>query len=325
MREIRDNAYIFSAARNGKSAVLISRTDASDSFAGENIFSLLGIQIEDERFFYEILDRGGREHVVLLGKRNGVPRAILFAKDLSYSTALCLALELDVPIQNAVSVLTSAVFGNVILSSSLSKMCECNVSDSELTADYLYISGMLAELSEMSLLWVSEAPVAICSSAKAAAELVGVKIQYEIVYEDEGACDRESGEVFSVGACMVSFLAFAMAARRYSLDRRLLLRVLRTPYRTHLNFSFSASEADMSFVREMAMHGDLAYLSLCRCDNEKMTEYELIPHYSDRALAGVKENRFRFDLSRELVISRSKIYDQKGDSEYGEIQTGKNK
>ncbi len=304
MREIKDNAYMFSLSRENYARIIISRTDRGDICTGDNVFNVLGISQNDEEYFNDMLERLSSAHIALLGKRGGIKRAVLFFRSFSFSSHICLAVELELPVRDASSLLCSGAMGDILVSKSLRKFDDGeSLMSLERQSAYLYISKIMGELSIVLGIHLSsnaDSPSDICLCAESAADFVGVRLDKDIVYDNGAKVDHLYGNIFSGGFCFAALLVIAMAAREYSKDRRFYLKAVRKFGNTLIYINFSGVEHNDTWAEQLEIHANIFNVSFCRCSDR--SEYELIPYYSDVAVVGVKEDAYEFLLKRRFTV-----------------------
>ncbi len=292
MREIKDNAYVFSISPINFGDVIISRTEYGDIYSGKNIFSLLGISSEDESCFCKMLGTLSDSHIALSGKRNGLPRAILFVRAFSYATGMCLAFELDLPVSETASIFDFGAVGEIPVSNSLKALGE---DGCKMTCDsYSYLCNLLRELrlfdSIRNLRYMNDAH-SVRDAARAVALVVGSRLECEISYKDDGSYRDISDMVFSARFCLATLVIFAMAARSYAIDRTLRFKIICTSEGMYFELGFLScgEKSDGVWADELMMRALNKGLSFCELDAGGDVAYELIPYCKDEALMGVKD------------------------------------
>lgn len=293
MRLLRDDAYIFSVAREGYGRIVACRAKDSHDVIGKSIYKHLGMPQSEIEFFQSELNAYGKTSIAVMGKE----KAVLFFKYFAYDTSLCLAVSLDLPIESVSVIMRGHFFEDFAVSEGLKATASderCfSASEDMQTHDYLAeVIGQIEALSCLKLQRKAEQVGTLRDSMILAAEFVGVRVECEAVAADGDELYSECPEIFDGRFCAACFLTLAMIARAHSRDRRLSCEIVGGFDYLRLNFQFEAFvdgwESGIELLLRSAheKHGmDFGY----SC-HEGLVTVTFSPFYADVGFVGVKQD-----------------------------------
>ena len=290
MREIKDNAYIVSFAREDVGRIMIDRTDRR-CLCGQNAFDVLGISGAELDFLNYELDCKEERCLALVG-RTDRDRAVLLFPSMSYSTAICLAVELSMPIDHVAAVLTSGAFESIVVSDGFRKHITGQESVADIDGTYRYMHDVLSFVSDtcfMKNAATAENPYRVIEMARSVAYFVGVDVECDVLPCEISYDYAEVGTVFAGSFLAASLLIVSMMARRYSTRRSFDLLIERRRDNISATFSFESDGVDDAVLAKLlrAAAASNVYMG---CDaREGVYSFELFPHYEDVGLIGLKE------------------------------------
>ena len=293
MRLVRDDAYVFSIAREGYGRIAACRAKNSSDAVGKELYKHLGMSPSEIEFLQGGLAACGKTSIAAICSRG----AVLFFKHFAYDTSLCLAVVLDAPAESVSVVMRGFLFEDFVISEGLRSAApherRFSVSEHGKTYEYLIeIIGQLGPLASLKLQRGMEKVGTLREALLSAAEFVGVGAECQICAAEGEELYFESPEIFDGRFCAACFLTLAMIARAHSSRRRFHAEIIGGFEYLRLNFCFDAFDD--------GWRGGLELLSRIALEKQGMDfgfeEHEgrvtvtLSPFYADIGFLGVKQN-----------------------------------
>lgn len=293
MRLLKDDAYIFSVAREGYGRIVACRAKDSSDVIGKSIYKHLGMPPSEIEFFQSELNAYGKTSIAVMGQE----KAVLFFKYFAYDTSLCLAVSLDLPIESVSVIMRGHFFEDFVVSESLkvAAPAERRFSVDEDKQIYDYLAGVIGQIEALSCLKLqrnAEHIGTLRASMISVAEFVGVEVECEAAAADGDELYFVRPEIFDGRFCAACFLTLAMIARVHSRDRRLSCEIVGGFEYLRLNFQFEAFDDGWRSGVELLLriahekHGmDFGYEF-----HEGLVTVTFSPFYADVGFVGVKQD-----------------------------------
>ena len=293
MRLLKDDAYIFSIAREGYGRIVACRAKDSLEAIGKNIYKHLGMPPSEIEFFQRELNAYGKTSIATIGE----DKAVLFFKYFAYDTSLCLTVALDLPIDSVSVIMRGHFFEDIVISEGLKAAApvERRFSVGEDKRTYEYLVGIIGQIEALSCLKLqrsAESVGTLHAALLSATEFVGVKAECVVGIADGDELYLNRSEIFDGRFCAACFLTLAMIARADSRDRRLSCDIVGGFEYLRLTFRFEAFddgwENGIELLARIAheKHGmEFAY----EC-HEGLVAVTFSPFYADVGFVGVKQD-----------------------------------
>ena len=293
MRLLKDDAYIFSVARDGYGRIVACRAKDSSDVIGKSIYKHLGMSPSEIEFLQSELNAFGKMNIAVMGQN----KAVFFFKYFAYDTSLCLAVSFDLPVESVSVIMRGFFFENFAVSEELRSAAPLerrfSVSEDKETYDYLTeVIGQIDALSCLKLQRNAEHVGTLRASMISAAEFVEVLADCEVDTAGEDEFYYKRPEIFDGRFCAACFLTLAMIARAHSRDRRLSCKIVGGFEYLRLNFQFDAFDdgwkSGLELLSRIAheKHGmDFAYEVY-----EGLATVTFSPFYADVGFVGVKQD-----------------------------------
>ena len=298
MRELIDDLYLFSRSAESFGEVIAERMHNSADTAGKNLFDILGIDSAEIQFLNLTDVYGNRSLCAVVGNRDREDRIVLIDLVTSFELPLGLAMEISRPCAGLGAVLDGR---SVRISPSAQKLIDeyallnpDPAIDMSVSASVVSLLEFAQAENESSGAWslFSE----IFSSI---AELVCLPIECAVTCDSTG--DREEEILLHWNACKFTVLAMAMAARRYSPERRLCALISFRYDFVSMSLAYECGDvawSGESLFAKLIEDGDTV-CEICTQDGRKFCS--MAPCYFDEGLIGVKE---RMSFSQMLEFWR---------------------
>lgn len=293
MRLLRDDAYIFSVAREGYGRIVACRAKDSSDVIGKSIFKHLGMSHSEVEFFQSELNAYGKTSIAAMGQ----DKAVLFFKYFAYDTSLCLAVSLDLPIESVSVIMRGFFFEGFTVSDGLRSVASSerrfSASEDKQTHEYLIeIIGQIGALASLKLQRNAENVGTLRVALLSAAEFVGVGADCDVSVAEGEELYFESPEIFDGRFCAACFLTLAMIARAHSRDRYLCGEIVGGFEYLRLNLQFNAFDDEwrggLDLISRIALekHGmDFRFEY-----HEGLVTVIFSPFYADVGFVGVKQD-----------------------------------
>lgn len=296
MRLLKDDAYVFSVAKESFGRIVVCRAKDSSEAIGKNLYKHLGIPPSEVEFFQKGLIAYGKSSLAVICQTDGV-RAVLFFKHFAYDASLCLAVALDQPVESISVIMRGNFFKNFLISDGLrfaapSERC-FSVHEDKQTYQYLAETiGQIEALSCLKLQRNAESVGTLRTALLSAAEFVEVRIECDVGVAEGEELYFERSDIFDGRFCTACFLTLAMLARAHSSDRCLHGEIVGGFEYLRLNFHFEAFDdgwrSGLELLSRIAHenHG-MDFGFECR---EGLVTVTFSPFYADVSFLGVKQD-----------------------------------
>lgn len=293
LRLLRDDAYIFSVARDDYGRIVACRASNSLDVIGKSIYKHLGIVALEREFVLNGLSACGKTSVAALGK----DKAVLFFRYFAHDTSLCLSVALDLPIEAVSVIMRGHFFEGFTVSEGLrtAAPAERRFSASEDKWVYEYLAatvGQIEALSGLKLQRTAEKIGMLRELIISASDFIGVGIECDIGFGNEDELYMERPEIFDGYFCSACFFTLAMIARAYSRDRKLCCEI--SGGFEYLRLTFSFSPFDDGWRSGVELLARIAHekqgMEFSYEFNEGLVEVDFSPFYADIGFVGVKQD-----------------------------------
>ena len=286
MREIIDNLYLFSLSADSYGEVIALRTRGNADTEGEDVFKLLGIGAGELQFLNQTDRHDYNSPCLVMGRRGGEDHCVLIDIFTSLELPMGLAMEIPRPCRAIGATYNGK---NWRVSPLAQKLIDKYVSaDCDPQTD-MSVSRSVASLFDLAQAASSDGDISVRLSNMLSfvAELVCLPIECSVIGED--LCEEGESILLHANACLFITVAMAMAARKYSPDRKLYALI--SMQFEFISISLAYECVDVAWrgerlLRSMIEEGDMI-CELCMRDGKMICS--MAPCYADEGLAGVKE------------------------------------
>ena len=292
LREIRNNAYLFSDARKNCGEIMVSRAGDGES-EGKNIFDYLKLDRGEREFLCLSRRNDPNIPVILLGHRKGEARAVLLLGLSVFESSASVAFEMLGKPEDVLYTLLRFDDDGIAVSPSARSAGMSGI-------DRLGSACMADELSLNEAIAFSKL-VTGCSCTAfdffnitvAAAELVGVGLELDSLSFSN--IRTPLGYVSACGFFSAAVLILAMIARKYSKYRVLNVTVSENAFIGNIKLSFDIYEMPNESVQFhlASVANSLGIPISVSVENGRFC-CEFAPYRPDEGIFGVKDYRPEF-------------------------------
>jgi hypothetical protein len=122
--------------------------------------------------------------------------------------------------------------------------------------------------------------------AISAAEFIGISLDVNAFCIGEPTAN--TGKVFAGGFCACSIIMMTMLARKYSSKRELSMVLTENGAGMRLDFSFVGDDVPEQVVCDVLSAASSNNVAMSYQNHEGVCRFELLPHYEDVGLVGLK-------------------------------------
>jgi hypothetical protein len=286
LREIVDELYLFSLAPESLGKIIAQRTRTSESAEGENIFVRLGID-KDELAFLNQDDFYGRKIPrTVVCQRGGESHLVLIDMLSSREIPVGLAMEIPRPCHSLGATYSGR---EQMISPSAQKLIDKYGSTGYDPETEISVARSISAFFDLAQAADSDGTVSdkLSNMLRAVAELVCLPIECSVMRED--FCFDSGSVLLHSNACLFTAVAMAMAARRYSNERKLYALISQREDFVSISLAYEGGEDEWrgeKLLRDILGDADM----ICEIGTRETRKVcSMAPCYADEGLAGVKE------------------------------------
>jgi hypothetical protein len=257
---------------------------------GGNVFDVLGIDGEELEFWLDALERGDASPVALIGHTDGESKVVIFMSGLCRFTSMCLCIELDASASAAASVICRGTVEGIVASGGVCDLAQGKCNAEGLREAYGYIVRVLDGVGELCMMKTSRNSVNIHEIRRLAtsvADFIGISLDANnAICVGEPTID--GGTVFAGGFCACSIIMMTMLARKYSSERELSMVLTEDSAGVRLDFSFVGDDVPEQVICDVLSAARSNNVAMSYQNHDGVCRFELIPHYEDVGLVGLK-------------------------------------
>lgn len=286
MREIIDDLYLFSLSAKDFGKIIAQRTRTAECAEGENIFTRLCIDRDEMMFLSQTDFSDNKSPRVVVCSRGGEDHCVLVDTFSSREIPVGIAMEIPRPCRAIGAAYSER---ERMISPSAKKLIEKYESAVYDLEAETAVSRSVATFFNLTEAADAEGDV-ICRLAnmlRAIAELVCLPIECTSMRDD--LCFDGEAVLLHSNACLFTAVAMAMAARKYSTDRKLYALISLKADFVSISLAYDGGEnawTGEKILRDLLCEGDM----ICEIGTrDGRTVCSMAPCYADEGLAGVKE------------------------------------
>ncbi len=317
MRRIRDNAYIISMGRGDEccSRIIAARANM-EHVEGRRLFEMYAVPAEARSFLKNHM-QDTAYHIFALPCDAG-QKVLLFFTQFYFGSGLLLVVEPRFSANMILRILRTDAFGEVLLFPDWKNENDAIPEDypAELLAGhdrahavereaFYYLRDILQDLRVLYYdLWENESfSEHLQNALAAAASFAGVEGVYQYAEDDEELLRKirrrqQQTMIFDPYSCDLLLLTVAMLARKYSWNRKIILRVLYQEQALLLQAGFARKgrsrawdACERLFSKTLSVTPRIKFF--CQKTSNAFTA-ELFPFYADEGALALKQRPLRF-------------------------------
>ena len=286
LREIIDELYLFSLSAESFGKIIAQRTRTSESSEVENIFAHLGIDRDEILFLNQTDFSTNKGPCIVVCQRGIESHCVLIDIFSPREIPIGLAMEIPRPCHS----LGEAYVGRTqMISPSAQRLI-----DQYEFVDYdpeteIAVARSISAFFDLAQAADSDGTVSdkLSNMLCAVTELVCLPIECSVMRED--FCDNSESILLHSNACLFTAAAMAMAARKYSADRKLYALISQRSDFVSISLAYEGGEnawRGEKILRDLLDESDM----ICEIGSrDGRTVCSMAPCYADEGLAGVKE------------------------------------
>ncbi len=292
MRELRNNAYVYSKMCNNYGEILISRT-RDGACEGNDIFEYLKIDDDELEFLNTTFQYAPDHPKLLLCKRNGEYAAVLTCGLSSLESSMEIAVEMFADPMIIVNAIIRSGEDKILISNSARRLaCQCSISD---RAASLPDELSFCEVFDLCCMAssCSDSPFDLMNAAVVAAQLAGVCLDCDI--SSFSRLNTPLGYVCTCGLYSASMVALAMLARKYSKYRRMSVFATCDGYPGSISVKFELYQTPPDKLKKhIAAHSNCFGVPVCISEKDGVFLFDISPYRLDVGFFGVKDGGIPF-------------------------------